>query len=131
MPIFVNYLLEDVKLNTMPTWGYEMTITFKELPKSTQRRLIERLGLPKDEQRVMTLRYVEELSYSRIAAEMHMSVSSVGSFLTRTRQHVIKIARECYDLADDDTKKIIDLLGWREIEWPITQNRNKLKRKGE
>lgn len=108
-----------------------MTITFKELPKTTQRRLIERLGLPKDEQRVLTLRYVEELSYSRIAAEMHMSVSSVGSFLTRTRQHVIKIARECYDLADDDTKKIIDLLGWREIEWPITQNRNKLKRKGE
>lgn len=42
-----------------------------------------------------------------------------------------KIAREYYDLADDDTRKIIGLLGWREIEWPVIQNRNKLNRKGE
>ncbi len=105
-----------------------MALSFKDLPKSTQERVIAKLTLQKDEETILRLRYLEEMSYSRIAAEMHMSVSSVGSFLTRTRKHVVQLSRECYDFADDDLKRAIDLLGWREIEWPVIYNRNKINR---
>ena len=105
-----------------------MTISFDRLSKATQERLIKAFRLPENEERVLMLRYVFGFSYTRIAAEMNVSQKSVGPMLTRTRAHVIEIARECYELADEDTRKAIDMLGWREIEWPIIYNRNKLKR---
>lgn len=127
---FAHAPLSARKYAIWTTEGGIMALAFKDLSKSTQERVISKLALPKDEETVLRLRYIEEMSYSRIAAEMHMTVSSVGSFLTRTRKHVVQLSRECYDLADDDLRKVIDLLGWREIDWPVIYNRNKLTRGG-
>lgn len=50
-----------------------MTIAFRNLSKATQERIIKSLKLPKDKERLLMLRYVEEFSYARIAAEMNIS----------------------------------------------------------
>ena len=107
-----------------------MTIAFRDLPKATQKRIIKSMCLPKNEERLLWLRYIEEFNYTRIAAELHISCSSVGPLLTKTRKHVIKIANECYELAPDEVKKSIDMLEWRSIEWPVIYNRNKIEREG-
>lgn len=91
-----------------------MAKSFKELPKPLQRKLVERLGLPRNEERVLLLRYVKEFDYGRIAAEMNLSRSSIGPLLTKARKHMAASAVECYALADPDVQKIVDLLGWRE-----------------
>lgn len=48
--------------------------------------------------------------------------------LTKTRKHVVMLTNECYDLAPPEIQKTIDILGWRDIEWPIIYNRNKMQR---
>lgn len=85
-----------------------MSITFNDLPKHEKAYIIDKLGLSEREERLLHLKYVEGFSYHRIAAEMNLSPKSVGPLLTRVRKHAIRIANECYDMADDRCKMIIE-----------------------
>lgn len=85
-----------------------MSITFNDLPKYEKAYIIDKLGLSEREERLLHLKYVEGFSYHRIAAEMNLSPKSVGPLLTRVRKHAIRIANECYDMADDRCKMIIE-----------------------
>lgn len=102
-----------------------MTMSFADLPKPEKVFLIEGFGLTDDEESLMLLKYVEEASYSTIAAELGVSRSSVGAMLTRVRKHMVSIAKELYPIADDRTRHLIDVLGWLTLEWPTMKNRNK------
>ena len=89
-----------------------MSIAFNDLPKHEKVYIIEKLGLAESEERLLYLKYVEGFSYHRIAAEMNLSPKSVLPLLTRVRKHAIKIANECYDMADDRCKMIIEKVYW-------------------
>lgn len=98
-------------------------MTFENLPRAEKEFLLEKMGLPDKEFKVLWLRYVDDFSYRRIAAEIRVSPKSVGNLLTRARIHVVDIAKTCYPIADDRTKHLIDTVGWRELEWPTLKNR--------
>lgn len=85
-----------------------MSITFNDLPRHEKAYIIDKLGLSERDERLLHLKYVEGFSYHRIAAEMNLSPKSVGPLLTRVRKHAIMIANECYDMADDRCKMIIE-----------------------
>lgn len=101
-----------------------MYVSFDELPKQVKARLIREFGLSETESELLSLRYVEELSYAQIAARMCVSQSSVGTMLTRARRHVVRLARRLYPFADEWVRGYIDLLGWRVLEWPVIGSRN-------
>ena len=50
-------------------------------------------GLPKRDAQVFALRYVEELTYEQIAAEMDLSVNQVGVILHRARRRLRDILK--------------------------------------
>ena len=89
-----------------------MAITFDELPRHEKVYILCRLGLPKREEDLLWLKYIEQRSYAEIAAELNLSEKSIGPLLTKTRKHAITIATECYDLADDRCKAIIKKVDW-------------------
>lgn len=102
-----------------------MLIDFDRLPRREKAYMIESFGLSEREAEVLRLRYVDGLSYSRIAAEMNMSEKSVGNALMRARKHMVEIAKACYPLADERLKSLIDTVGWVELEWPTLGSRKK------
>lgn len=98
---------------------------FEDLPAREIAYLIDVFGLSDFETRILTLRYVMRLSYAEIAATMHLSEKSVGGLLSRARRHMFEIANNLYDLQDERARKLIDVLGWRELDWPVIRNRNR------
>lgn len=100
-------------------------LKFADLPKREQAYLIECFGLSSRESKLLTLKYVEELDYTRIAAEMNISESSVGRSLDRARNHAVDVAKHLYPIADERLRHLIDALGWRELEWPVISNRRR------
>ena len=102
-----------------------MYVSFDELPPSRQRHVLDALALKPDERTALMLRYVEELPYSAIATRMHLSETSVGPLLTRARRHAVELARKTYHIANDETRVMVDLLGWREVDWPVIYNRRR------
>lgn len=102
-----------------------MSLAFEKLPRNEKIHLINWFGLPEKEAKLLTLRYVNEFNYSRIAAELHISEKSIGALLTRARKHTVEIAKECFPIADEHTQKLIIAVGWDELDWPTLQNRRK------
>ena len=98
-----------------------MCIRFQDLPKHEKVYIILKLGLPRREEQLLYLKYVENFSYQMIAAEMNVSPKSVGPMLTKVRKHAVKIAIECYDLADDRCKMII-----KKVDWADSRARNRV-----
>lgn len=89
-----------------------MCIAFQDLPKHEKVYIIIKLGLSAKEEKLLYLKYVENMSYDQIAREMSLSPKSVGALLTRVRKHAVRIANECYFLADDKCREIIDKVDW-------------------
>ena len=102
-----------------------MYVSFDELPPQRQASLLSSLALRPEERRLLLLRYVNGLDYSSIAAEMRLAKSSVGPLLTRARRHAVELARKTYHIAGDETRVMVDLLGWREVDWPVIYNRRR------
>ena len=100
-----------------------MSLDFRMLPMSDKMYILERITLPEDETMILTLKYVFEFSYSRIAAEMNISEKSVGPMLTKARKDTVTVAKECAEIEDDKTKAIIKILGWDMLDWPTMKNR--------
>lgn len=105
-----------------------MYLSFDALPKREKAHMIDAFGLSETESRILTLRYVNGFSYQRIAAEMCVSVKSVGNMLTRSRRHMVDIAKTLYPIADERTRHLIDVLGWVDLDFPTISSRNE-KRK--
>lgn len=102
-----------------------MYVEFEELPITEQRYLISRLGLPAREKRILELRYAEGFSYDRIAAEMCLSKSSIGSMLSKARKHAVSLAKALYPICDDRAQRLIAIIGWDSLEWPTLESRRK------
>lgn len=94
-----------------------MYISFASLPKDERHYLLKRLHLSRAENEVLKLRYIEELSYRNIAAQLNISNNSVGPMLTKARKHMVSVASGIYDLLEERAKKLIDTLGWKELSW--------------
>lgn len=103
-------------------------MSFERLPKGSQEHLLSTLGSPDDERQLLRLRYVMEYSRREIAAQMGISHKSVGRAVYRAKEHAVEIARRLYPLADEKSRMLIDVLGWREIPWPVETNRRKVNR---
>lgn len=100
-----------------------MYISFASLPKNEQEYLLNRLNLSNTENTLLKLRYVKELSYNAIAAELNISPKSVGALLTRARKHTVSVASKLYCVLETKAKLLIDKLGWRELTWEEIANR--------
>lgn len=103
-------------------------LDFDNLPKPEKEYMIRAFGLRGNEEEILLLRYVYGFSYRRIADEMNLSERSVGNSLTRARRRMVDIAKDCYPLADERLRSLIDVVGWRELEWPTLGNRHKKAR---
>ena len=97
--------------------GVIMYIAFASLPKDEQEYILNRLNLSHFENEMLKLRYVRELSYDAIAAELNVSPKSVGSLLTKARKRMVEVASSLYELLEERARKVIDKLGWRELSW--------------
>lgn len=104
-----------------------MYMSFDRLPKAEKIYLIETFGLPEREEQILKLAFVDRLSSSGIAAEMFVSQKSVGRLLHNAKKHMVEIAKQCYDISDDRTRKLIDILGWKVLDWPTLKNRRNSK----
>ena len=100
-----------------------MCIEFKRLPDSVKRTLIGAFGATASEREVLSLKYIDGLSYAQIAARMCVSQSSVGNMLARARRHACDSAKELYPIAPEPIKGYIEAVGWHELEWPVITNR--------
>lgn len=98
---------------------------FEDLPRREKAYMLDAFGLPDREDEILRLRYVDGYGYPRIAAEMHVSESSVGALLTRARKHMVEIAKQLYPIADERTRHLVDVLGWVELEWPTLESRRR------
>lgn len=101
---------------------------FEKLPRSDKEYLIREFGLPDREERLMLLKFVMGYTTSEIAAEMSISPKSVGHMVNDVKKHMVEIAKNCYWTRDDKAKELIDILGWRELKWPILTNKRIINR---
>ncbi len=83
---------------------------FDDISKNAKKYILQNIGLKKKSQKILTMVYVDEMSYEEIANELGYETRTVGKKIQDAKIELNKIINREYKLMDNDLKEYIDLI---------------------
>lgn len=80
-----------------------------DLSKITLKIVIPSIGLKKQYEKVLWMKYVDECSNAEIAEELGMTYESASNFLCKARKSMLKILENENDVIPDDVKHMLKI----------------------
>lgn len=83
---------------------------FEDVSKNAQRYILQNIGLKKLSQKVLTMYYVDEMSYADIADSLGYEIRYVNKAMHDARIELNKIVSREFKLMDNELKEYIKLI---------------------